>query len=241
MPSQISFGDIYSKANGSTPGSATRFLTMSTLSYFEGPNGNNTISYNAWGIWGNTTGSNEIYGMPIPRSASFQFNEWGGGFVSPTNVKDYFYDGTEYKCNLTVYNNLGPSQPFPPPPIDNTVQDVNLTLKDSSNTYPYITLGTGAIISLGDGGGTYGPTDAASSGISPLINTAYWTITIASGPNFPGALADFTLNGAGGFTGAVVGGGGASTVFNFITYGTATMTGGYGGNTAGFEFVLTIY
>ena len=236
----ISFGDIYSKANGVTPSGATSFATMSALSYFEGPNGNSTISYNAWGRNGNSSAANRIYNTTAA-STNFNFSAFSSGSVAPTNVKDYFYDGTEYKCNLTVYNNLGASQPFPPPPIDNTVQDVNLTLNDSTGTYSYITLGSGAIISLGDGGGTYGPTDAASSGISPLIFRAYWEIIIASGPNFPGATADLTINGSAKYTGTAVNGGGATTTLNSAGSSTQDMATGYGGNTAGFDFVLTIY
>ncbi len=85
----ISFGDIYSKANGSTPAGATSFATMSALSYFEGPNGDNTISYNAWGRNGNSSAANRIYNL-TPASSDFKFGAFSSGSVAPTNVKDYF-------------------------------------------------------------------------------------------------------------------------------------------------------
>ena len=236
----VSFGDIYSKANGSTPGSATSFATMSSLSYFEGPNGNNTISYNAWGRNGNTSAGDRIYNL-TPASSDFKFGAFSSGSISPTNVKDYFYDSTEYKCNLTVYNNLPADVPFPPPGVQYNVQDVNLTLRDSTSTYSYITLSSGVVLSLGNGGGTYGPLDAATPNVSPLIFRAYWEIVIASSPNFPGATADLSINGSAKYTGTTVNGGGAPTTLNSAGSSTQDMATGYGGNTAGFDFVLTIY
>lgn len=224
---------IYAIPNpgGSPPYNDTSLYNVSRYSYFEGPNGLGSISYNAWGRWGNQSGANRIYGLSAT-SNNYKMSDYSGSY--------YFYEQSEYKCNLTVYNNLGASQFSPPPPIDNTVQDVNLTLKDNTNNYSYITLGSGAVISLGDGGGTYGPTDASTS-TTPLIYRAYWTIVIASQPNFPGALADLTINGTSKFTGQTVNGAGAPTTFAFGTWGTEDMATGYGGNSAGFDFVLTIY
>jgi hypothetical protein len=125
--------------------------------------------------------------------------------------------------------------------VDNNVQDVNLTLRDSSGAYSYITLSSGVVLSLGNGGGTYGPIDAATPTVSPLIFRAYWVITIASGPNFPGALADISINGNAKYTGAAVGGGGVPTVFSSALSSTQDMATGYGGTTAGFDFIVTIY
>lgn len=235
----VSFGDIYSKANGGTPGSATSFATMSALSYFEGPNGNSTISYNAWGRNGNSSAANRIYNVSAA-STNFNFSAFSSGSVSPTNVKDYFYDGTEYKCNLTVYNNLPADAPFPPPGVFYDVQDVNLTIRDNTDTYSYINGNSGVVISAGNGGGTFGPTDL-SQFTSPIIRSAYWEIVIASGPNFPGATADLVGNGSTLFTGQAVNGGGAPTTFNWGSYSAVVVATGYGGTTAGLDFVLTIY
>ena len=123
----VSFGDIYSKANGSTPGSATSFATMSSLSYFEGPNGNNTISYNAWGRNGNTSAGDRIYNL-TPASSDFKFGAFSSGSVAPTNVKDYFYDGTEFiKSNIKLANLSINSNKIPPEQtiINNKTNKIN--------------------------------------------------------------------------------------------------------------------
>jgi hypothetical protein len=230
----IGLSNIYWEAQfgggSGNPGYSIPFETVAGDSYFEGPNGNSTNSYNGWGQNGNTSGANRIYNLNAI-SSNYSFNNFAS--------KVYFYDQSSYACILNVNNNLGPSTFFPPPPIDNTVQDVNLTLRDSSNTYSYIVAGTGAIISAGDGGSPV--SIDASSPSSPLIRTAYWTITIGANLNFPGATADLTVNGTSIFTGQAVNAGPASTSFDFNTWGSVVMAASYGGTVAGFYFDLTIY
>lgn len=226
----VKFSDIWSEANGAYSSGILSMLTMSFFSYFAGPNGSNSQTSNNWGQ-GEGSGANRIYGTNA-KTTLIQVGDFDG--------LTYFYDQSAFKCNLTVYNNLGPSQPFPPPPTDTDVQDVNLTLRDNSDTYSYLTGNSGVVISAGNGGGTYGPTDL-SQPTSPIIRSAYWEITIASNPNFPGATADLTGNGVSLFTGQAVNGAGAPTVFNWGTYGAVVVATGYGGTTAGLDFVLTIY
>lgn len=227
LPStDISMSMIYSEANGSTPGSALSFKTLCSASYFEGPNGNNAYSFNTWGQ-GTATGLNRINGLNYSPS-NFNFGQF--------RTLQYFYDQSTWQCRLRVINNLGASQFFPPPPIDNTVQDVNLTLYDNTQTYSYLNTNSGAVISLGDGGGNYGPTDG-SQATTPLIYNGFWEITVASGPNFPGATANLSINGASYFTGQAVNGGGTPTVFNFNTWGYPTLDA----TNSGFLFVLEIY
>lgn len=223
----VSMSIIYSEANGgATPGSALSFNDLASYDYFKGPNGDNTISFNAWGQ-GTAAGINRINGLSF-KSNNFNFGEF--------RTLVYFYDQTAWQCNLTVYNNLGPSQPFPPPPILNTVDDVQLLLQDQTQTYTYLTTNSGQVISLGDGGGLYGPTDGSQS-TTPLIYNGLWTINIGSNPQFPGATADLDINGNNYFTGQAVNGGGALTTFDFNTYGYPQLNSGLNG----FNFVLTIY
>jgi hypothetical protein len=218
---------IYAIANpgGTPPFSNVSLYDVSRYSYFEGPNGNSTISYNAWGRYGNAAGANRIYGFGGASSNNYSMNSYGNLY--------YFYEQTNYQCRLDVTNNL-PAPPPPPPPMDTNVQDVNLTLRDSSNTYSYLTAGTGTV---NFGGGNVN-IDASQS-TSPLIQIAYWTITIGSNPMFPGASADLSINGTSVFTGQAVNAGPTPTTFDFNTWGTYPISalGGY----TGFNFVLAIY
>lgn len=226
----VKFSDIYAEANGSYSSGVLSLATMSFFSYFQGPNGSNTISYNAWGQ-GQSSGANRIYNTSA-KTTNIQV----GDFTGDT----YFYDQSAFKCNLTVYNNLPADAPFPPPGVFYDVQDVNLTIRDNTDTYSYINGNSGVVISAGNGGGTFGPTDLSQS-TSPIIRSAYWEIVIASSPNFPGATADLVGNGSTLFTGQAVNGGGAPTTFNWGSYSAVVVATGYGGTTAGLDFVLTIY
>ena len=216
--------DSYAEANGVYSSGEVILADISFFSYFAGPNGTNTITYNAYGR-GENSGLNRIFGTNAVSAPSDM-----GDFRGVT----YFYDQSTFKCTLTVYNNLGPSVPFPPPPIDTDVQDVNLTLRDEGNFYQYIGFGSGTVVSLGNGGGYFAPFDG-SQPTSPLITYAYWTITIGSNPQFPGALADLTVNGSSVFTGQTVSAGPTPTVFDFTTFGPQAM------GSTGFAFIVTIY
>ena len=79
----------------------------------------------------------------------------------------------------------------------------------------------------------------ASTSFTPLIETAYWTITIGANPQFPACSADLTINGNTVFTGQAVSAGPTATVFAFGTWGTYTMYNN--GSNIGFDFSLTVY
>ena len=227
--SSIALTAIYGEANSGYSSGQVSILSQSFFSYFAGPNGSNSISYNAWGE-GEGSGANRIYGLSA-KTTNYAMGDFSG--------LTYFYDQSSYACILNVNNNLGPSVPFPPPPTDTNVQDVNLTFRDSSNTYQYLAGSTGTVISLGNGGGN--ASADVSQPTSPLIRTAYWTITVGSSPQFPGATADLTVNGNSIFTGQAISAGPTPTTFDFTTWGSIVMAASYGGTVAGFYFDLTIY
>jgi hypothetical protein len=118
--SNISLTSIYEEANGvGTMGTDVSFATLASCSYFDGPNGSNFISYNAWGQ-GTMTGDNRIYGL-TNLSANYSFQNFSS--------KTYFYDNSTFQVTLNITNNLI-STPPPPFPIDNDV-NVNIELWDS--------------------------------------------------------------------------------------------------------------
>ena len=78
----VKFSDIYAEANGSYSSGVLSLATMSFFSYFQGPNGSNTISYNAWGQ-GQSSGANRIYNTSA-KTTNIQV----GDFTGDT----YFYD-----------------------------------------------------------------------------------------------------------------------------------------------------
>jgi hypothetical protein len=222
--SNISFIDIWEEANGTYSSGELSLFKMSNFSYFSGPNGSNTLLDNNWGR-GEFSGVDRIYNLTA------QTSSFGVGDFS--NL-DYFYDNTNYKIILDVTNNVAPPPPFPPPPP--TANEFNPILQffDNSLTYNYISAGTGFVP---PGGGNIN-TDISTT-TTPLINTAYWELTLVPGSPFPASSADLTINGTPIFTGVVVNAGPATTVFNSTTYGTVDIGAITGGN--GFEFVLDVY
>ena len=54
--------DIYGEANGGYSSGQVSLNDISFYSYFAGPNGNSSISYNAYGR-GEGSGANRIYGL----------------------------------------------------------------------------------------------------------------------------------------------------------------------------------
>jgi len=189
---------------------------ISFYSYFAGPNGSSSISYNAYGR-GEGSGANRIYGL----------NAVG----NPDDMDDfkgitYFYDNSSFQVTLEVTNNL-PAPSIPPDPPDLNDVNVNVTLFDNTSSYQYIT-GGGLATS---NGGTYGP-NAISQTNDPIIFRGYWEVNIqGQNPMFPGCNADLSINGNTIFTGQAVAGGPGGTTFAFGSFSTADVAsfGGYTG------------
>jgi len=222
--SNITVTSIWDEANTPTSiGTDVSFGDLAAYDYFTGPFGSNTISYNGWGQ-STAGGYNRIYGLAISLTGPYNF----GDFANLV----YFYDQSNYQCNLTVINNLAPAPP-PPPPIINDIQDCQLYFKDFSGTYTYINGNSGAVT---QGGAPYGPTDI-SQNTDPLIAVGHWYVDLTMDPSFTGGLMDVSINGT-----LVVNGvgiiGGLNTV-DWNTYGTVNLAnlGGY----AGFNVVVTAY
>ena len=220
--SNISLTSIYEEANGvGTMGTDVSFATLASCSYFDGPNGSNFISYNAWGQ-GTMTGNNRIYGL-TNLSANYSFQNFSG--------KTYYYDNSTFQVTLNVTNNLV-STPPPPFPIDN---DVNVTIElwDSNFLYQYL---AGGGIAMAPG--TYGPASVSQT-TTPIIFRGYWKVTISGAfPSFAGGTADLSINGTSKFTGQAVAAGPGGTTFDSSVYGTEDVAS-FGGFT-GLYFDVTV-
>jgi hypothetical protein len=218
----ISFSNIWGEANSGSPIDIGLY-SIGYNSYFSGPNGSGLLIDNNWGQ-GEFSGADIIYDLTAT-TTNFKVSDFAG--------LDYFYDQVNYQCILNVINTLPP--PIPPPPASTDMQDVQLFLRDNTNTYSYISAGTGPVTS---GGGNV-ITDV-SSPTTPLINTGYWELVILPNPFCPASTANLTINGVPIFTGVGVSAGPTPTTFDYTTYGTVnigTITGGL----IGFEFNLTIF
>jgi hypothetical protein len=197
--------NIYGEANGGYPGSVVVSLNdISFYSYFAGPNGSNSISYNAYGK-GENSGLNRIYGT----------NAVG----NPDDMDDfkgvtYFYDNSTYQVTLDVVNNLV-STPPPPFPVDNEI-DVTVELYDDSITYMYLQANTGIVNAPGSTGALQ-----ASATNDPIIFRGYWKVIINGlSPTFAGGTCDISINGNAKVTGGAVAAGPGGTTFTSTGSGT---------------------
>jgi hypothetical protein len=220
--SNISLTSIYEEANGvGTMGTDVSFATLASCSYFDGPNGSNFISYNAWGQ-GTMTGNNRIYGL-TNLSANYSFQNFSG--------KTYFYDNSTFQVTLNITNNLV-STPPPPFPIDNDV-NVNVELYDSSFSYQYLAGG-----GIAAAPGTFGP-NAISQTNDPIIFRGYWIVTVGGAfPSFAGGTCNIDINGTNFVTGGTVPAGPTGASFDSTVYGTADVAA-FGGFT-GLYFDVTV-
>ena len=196
--------DVYAEANGGYSSGQVELFDLGFQSYFNGPNGANTIGYNAWGR-GVGSGANRIYGTTAT-STNMNLN----GFAGLT----YFYDNSTFQVTLDVVNNLV-STPPPPFPIDNDI-DVTLELYDSTLTYMYIQQGSGMVNAPGNTGNI-----VASSTSDPIIFRGYWVVKIGAGfPTFAGGSCNININGTSKVTGGTLPSGTGQTTFDSATYGT---------------------
>jgi len=213
--SNIGINAIYTEANGGGPGAGSSIAVSDLFkkSYFEGPTNIGTISYNAWGEYGNTSGANRIYGL----SAKNTNNSFGdfSGLV-------YFYDNSTYKVAARIRNTLQPP-PFPPfPPTPSNANDivVEAWLYDSTGTYPYVS--SGAINANAQAGG-YDQTSTVSATNNPIIAIGYWNVRITTNQFFPagGKNVNISLNGT-NYVNTTINANGA-TSYDYVTYGTVNI------------------
>jgi hypothetical protein len=213
--SNIGINAIYTEANGGGPGSSsdTKVSDLFKKSYFEGPTGSSTISYNAWGEYGSTSGADRIYGL----SAKNTNNSFGdfSGLV-------YFYDNSTYKVGLRIRNNLQapPFPPFPPTPPNSNDIVVEIWLYDSTGTYPYIA--SGAINANATPGG-YDQTTTQSATSNPIIAIGYWQVRVTTNQFFPAGSKNISidLNGT-NYVNTTIAANGATT-YSYSTYGTVNI------------------
>ena len=222
--------DIYSEANGGYPGSGEVSLNnISFFSFFAGPGGSNSISYNAYGR-GENSGNNRIYDTSVVSPHTNVGMADFGGVV-------YFYDNTAFQVTLSVTNNLSPPPP-PPPPLPPDINDVNVnvSLYDRGGSYQYLAGGGRA----GSGGGTYGPSAISIPSDDPIISEGYWFINISgASPMFGGCNADLVINGSSKFSTQGVSGGPGGTTFDWTVW-SAESVAAYNGY-VGLWFEVTLY
>jgi hypothetical protein len=216
--------DIYGEANGGYSSGQVSLNDISFYSYFAGPNGSNSISYNAYGR-GEGSGANRILGL--------------NAVANPDDMDDfkgitYFYDNSSFQVTLNATNNIAPL-PFPPNPPGSSDVNVTVELYDSNLTLQYMS-GGGMV---GENGGTYGPSSISQTN-DPIIFRGYWKVTVAgAGPMFGGGSCDIVINGNTKVTGGAVAAGPGGSTFDSATYGTEDVVS-YGGY-IGLYFDITAY
>ena len=214
--------DIYGEANGGYSSGQVSLNDISFYSYFAGPNGNSSISYNAYGR-GEGSGANRIYGL----------NAVG----NPDDMDDfkgvtYFYDNSTFQVTLDVVNSLVSTGP-PGPPVDNDI-DVTLELYDSSFVYMYIQQGSGVVTAPGNTGNI-----VASSTSDPIIFRGYWKVIIgAMFPSFAGGTCTININGTTKVNSVSIPSGSGQTTFDSATYGTADVAAYLGLTGLYFEVIV---
>ena len=217
--------DVYAEANGGYSSGEVELFNLGFQSYFNGPNGDNTISYNAWGR-GVGSGANRIYGTTAT-STNMNLN----GFAGLT----YFYDNSTFQVTLAATNNLVPPGGFPPPPSGANDVNINVELWDFSFLYQYLSGGGSAA----ENGGTFGPSFVSQTN-DPIIFRGYWKVSVSGMPPFfTGGSCDISINGTTKVTGGTVSTAPGGTTFDSATYGTEDVATYL--SLTGLYFTVTVY
>lgn len=221
---------IYSEANGGAP-AANSNIAVSDLfkkSYFQGPTGSNTISYNAWGQYGSTSGADRIYGL----TAKNTNNAW----VDFSGLT-YYYDNSSFKVAARLRNTYQPPPYPPPPPFYNNDITYEIWLYDSTFTYSYVVSGSQPAPATPGG---FDQTITLSNTSTPIISIGYWEVRVTTNQFFPAGNAPITIdiNGTNYVTSNVTDGN-AQTTFNSGTYGTASV-GSTGQGYTGIYFDIVV-
>ena len=180
----VKLTDIYSEPNG-VPGSYAdvKASEIMKLTYFEGPPFGSTISFSAWGQYGNTAGADRIYGL-TGSNVNNAFSDFRG--------LTYWYNNSGYKVAARIINNKqNPPYPPPPPIYDNNIT-IEINLYDSTTTDKYVI----------SGGIPAGPQSDSTQNITtgvgnePIIAIGYWEVIVTINEAFPaGGSIDMTING----------------------------------------------
>jgi hypothetical protein len=232
--SNISITSIYSEANGGSPGSGsnTNAGNLFKLSYFEGPPFGSTISYSAWGEYGNTSGANRIYGLSA-KNTNNAFSDFSG--------LTYYYDNSTYKVAARIRNSLQPPPfpPFPPTPANANDVVVEVWLYDSTTTYAYIASG-GINANATIGGFDQTTTISTTTPQTPIIAIGYWEVRVTTNQFFPAGskTIQIDLNGTNYVNTSIAANG--ATTYSFSTYGTVNI-GSTGQGYTGVYFDINVF
>lgn len=217
----ISMTAIYNEPNAGSPPSDLAVSDLFKKSYFEGPQGSVNIGYNAWGIYGNTSGADRIYGLSASNTNN-NFNQFAG--------KVYYFDNSTYANYVDIVNNL-PTPVFPAPPFDNDIT-VICKLYDSTGTYVYsqfqqLITANGSVSQI------------FSLTTEPMIAVGYWEVTFQpfSG-SFGGTTCNISINNTSKVSGGTINAAGATT-FDWNTYGSEAMASSSSGY-IGYYFDISI-
>ena len=231
------YDGIWSIANPASPSASNESLgELLAYDWFHGPNGGGTVQFNGWGEYTGTSGTagdSRIYGIPI-NSSNINYK-----MSDPAGLEYYYDDPTSpskiYYSQLTVTNNL----PATGPPRNEFVT-VDLYCGNPFGNFSYI---NGNVPNQPNGIGT----SAMNNVGSPLINNAFWYLTVSTDPNFAPPAPLFTatvalsINGTTVFTAGAALGAGTNNYTNDWTGYTVQSMGTWGGTPfTGFEFVVDI-
>jgi len=224
--SNIALTDIYAESNGGYSSGEVSMLSQSFFSYFAGPNGSNSVAFNAWGE-GEGSGLNRIYGLSA-KTSNYAFQDFSG--------KTYFYDNSTFQVTLAATNNLAPPGGFPPPPPGANDVNINVELWGSGFSYQYISGGGSAA----ENGGTFGPNSISQATGDPIIFRGYWKVSVSGMPPFfTGGSCDISINGTTKVTGGTVSTAPGGTTFDSATYGTEDVATYL--SLTGLYFEVTVY
>ena len=218
----ISMTAIYNEPNAGSPPSDLAVSDLFKKSYFEGPNGSFNIGYNAWGIYGSTSGADRIYGLSASNTNN-NFNQFAG--------KVYYFDNSTYANYVDIVNNL-PTPSTPPDPPDLNYITVTCKLYHSTGTYVY-----SQFSQLVSAQGSVSQIFSLTT--EPLIAVGYWEVTFQpfSG-SFGGTTCNIGINNTSKVSGGTINAAGATT-FDWNTYGSEPFNASSSGY-EGFYFDISI-
>jgi len=163
------------------------------------------LAYNAWGIYGNASGADRIYGLSASNTNN-NFNQFAS--------KVYYMDNSTYANYVDVVNNLV----APPPPNPPDLNDVTVFCKlyDSTGAYQY-----SFFQSLIPAGGS--ASQIFSNTTEPILAVAYWEVEFQpSSPMFAGTTCNININTTSVVSGGTINATG-NTVFSFSTLGSVSV------------------
>ena len=206
---------IYNEANVGSPPSDLAVSDLFKKSYFESNPFGGPLSYNAWGIYGNSAGADRIYGLSASDTNN-NFNQFAS--------KIYYYDNSTYANYVDVVNNLV----APPPPNPPDLNDITVFCKlyDSTGAYQY-SFFQAMIVAGGSASQIFSTT------IEPVLAIGYWEVQFQpSSPMFAGTTCNIDITNTSVVSGGTINAAGITT-FSFSTLGSvavASNSSGYIGN-----------